>query len=42
MKKGILSFLLAIGICFSFISCVQSLDPEVNIEQEKPNPSPDD
>ncbi|MBP3561551.1 MAG: InlB B-repeat-containing protein [Treponema sp.] len=47
MKKGILSFLLAIGICFSFISCVQSLDPEVNKEQEKqeepkPNPSPDD
>ena len=44
MKKGILSFLLAIGICFSFISCVQSFDPEVNKEQEKPkpNPSPDD
>ena len=47
MKKGILSFLLAIGICFSFISCVQSLDPEVNKEQEKqeeqkPNPSPND
>lgn len=44
MKKGILSFLLAMGICFSFISCVQSFDPEVNKEQEKPkpNPSPDD
>ena len=44
MKKAFLSFLLAMGICFSFISCVQSFDPEVNKEQEKPkpNPSPDD
>ena len=44
MKKAFLSFLVAMGICFSFISCVQSFDPEVNKEQEKPkpNPSPDD
>ena len=32
MKKGILSFLLAIGICFSFISCAQTLDPDVTTD----------
>ena len=44
MKKAFLSFLVAMGIIFSFVSCVQSFDPEVNKEQEKPkpNPSPDD
>lgn len=30
MKKAFLSFLVAMGIIFSFVSCAQTLDPEVD------------
>ena len=32
MKKGFLSFLVAMGIIFSFVSCAQTLDPDVTTD----------
>ena len=46
MKKAFLSFLVAMGIIFSFVSCAQTLDPDVttggsdNGSQQDPNPDP--
>ena len=47
MKKGILSFLLAMGIIFSFVSCAQTLDPDVTTDDsgsgstQEPGQNPD-
>ena len=51
MKKAFLSFLVAMGIIFSFVSCAQTLDPDVTTDDsgsgstqepgQNPNPDPD-
>ena len=51
MKKAFLSFLVAMGIIFSFVSCAQTLDPDVATDDsgsgstqepgQNPNPDPD-
>ena len=47
MKKAFLSFLVAMGIIFSFVSCAQTLDPDVTTDDsgsgstQEPGQNPD-